>query len=142
LAQSAATPPDPFLTPFRQRCDPAGQQVGALQDHEEGEDKDGDQRHHGREDRAQHPQGRGGQAVGTLAEPGLVALEIFVKVVTLDQASDRAPTGAGLLDVAGDPVDELRAFAGQGSDEHGEHPGQGDDGDQEHQQGGQRPAQA
>src|SRR5215211_1544122 len=135
-------PPDPFLTPFRQRGDPAGQQLGALQDHEEGEDEDGDQGHHGREDRPQHTQGGGGEAVGALAQPGLVALEVFVKVVTLDQGADRASPGAGLLDVAGDPVDELRALGGQGSDEQGQDAGQRDDGDQEYQQGGQRPAQA
>ena len=82
------------------------------------------------------------KAVGALAQPGpVVALEVFVQVVALDKAPDRASPGAGLLDVAGDSVDELGAFAGQGSDRHGEDPGQRD-GDQEHQQGGQRGAGA
>src|SRR4029453_446452 len=72
----------------------------------------------------------------------LVTLEVFVEVVALDQASDWASPGAGLLDVAGDPVDELGAFVGQGADENGEDSGQGDHGDQEYQQGGQRSAQA
>jgi hypothetical protein len=44
------------------------------------------------------------------------------------------------VDVAGDPVDELGALAGQRPDEHGEDPRQRDDGDQEHQQGGQHAA--
>jgi hypothetical protein len=112
-----------------------------LQDHEEGEHEDGHQGHGGGEDRAQHAQGWGGEAVGALAEPGLVALEVLIQVVALDQVSDRASPGAGLLDVAGDPVDELGALDGQRSDEHDEDPGQRDQGDQEHQQGRQRSAQ-
>ena len=75
---------DPFLTPFGQRGDHAGQQRGALQNHQKGEDEDGHQGHHGREDRPQHTQSWGGEAAGALAEPRLVALEVLVQVEALD----------------------------------------------------------
>jgi hypothetical protein len=66
---------------------------------------------------------------------------VVVEVVALDEVADRASPGAGLLDVAGDAVDELGALVGQGSDEHGEDPGQRDDGDQKYEERRERSAQ-
>jgi hypothetical protein len=108
-----------------------------LQDHEEGQHEDGDQGHHGAEDRPEDPEGGLGDPVGALLEPALVAFQVLVEVVALDQAADRASTGAGVLDIAGQPVDELRSLGGQGADEHGDDAGQGDQEQQEDQERGQ-----
>jgi hypothetical protein len=72
-----------------------------LQDHQEGEHEDGDQGHHRAEDRPQHPQGGCGDPVGALLQPALVAFQVLVEVVALDQAADRTSAGAGVLDMAG-----------------------------------------
>jgi len=87
------------------------------------------------------PEGGLGEPVGALLQPALVAFQVLVEVVALDQAADRATPGTGVLHVPGQPVDELRSLGGQRPHEHGDDAGQCHQEHQEHQQGGERPPQ-
>jgi len=49
-------------------------------------------------------QGGLGGPVGALLEPALVAFQVLVEVVALDQAADWATALAGVLDIDGQPV--------------------------------------